>query len=199
MQQQHYTVPAGVVDEALSSQRKRSAAHAVALLTACVAFEEGSRVQNSAAILAAADRAAAGGLLGAASKEAAVQPAAEDVQPLRVGLDGRETPMEPTAPFEEPVLCREVLRLLLAVVAAHSKVRRLATGWATHCSKPVLGLQQPCQCQLHCAALLVFALSCSLYYKDLAQQQCAHIAEQHQACGLDKLHTPAAVIECHPD
>ena len=169
MQRQCHTLPAGVVDEALSGQRKRSAAHAVALLTACMAFEEGSRVQNSAAILAAADRAAAGGLLGAASKEAAVQlPAAEDVHPLRVGLDDRETPMEPAAPFEEPVLCREVLRLLLAVVAAHGKVRRLATRWATHCSKPVLGLQQPCQCQLHCATLLVFALTRSLCYKDLA-------------------------------
>ena len=116
-------LPAGTADKALLNQRQRSAARAVALLTACVAFEEGARVQDSAAILAAAGRAAAGGLLGAASKTAAVQlPVTEDVQPLRVGLDDKETPAEPAAPFEEPVLCREVLRLLLAVVAAHSKV-----------------------------------------------------------------------------
>ena len=129
-------------------------------------------MQDSAAILAAADRAAAGGLLRAASKTAAVQlPAAEDVQPLRIGLDDRETPEEPAAPFEEPVLCREVLRLLLAVVAAHSKVRRLATGWATPCSDPVLGLQLPHQCQLHCAVLLMCALFRSLHHKDLAPQR----------------------------
>ena len=116
-------LPAGTADKALLNQRQRSAARAVALLTACVAFEEGARVQDSAAILAAAGRAAAGGLLGAASKTVAVQlPVTEDVQPLRVGLDDKETPAEPAAPFEEPVLCREVLRLLLAVVAAHSKV-----------------------------------------------------------------------------
>ena len=91
-------------------------------------------MQDSAAVLAAANKAAAGGLLGPVSKPAAVQlAAAEDVQPLRVGLDDRETPAEPAAPFEEPVLCHEVLRLLLAVVAAHSKVGRLATGWAAGC------------------------------------------------------------------
>lgn len=80
------TLPAGTADEALSGQRQRSAACAVALLAACVVFEEGARLQDPAAVPAAADKPAAGGLLGASSKKAAVQlPAAQDMQPLRIG------------------------------------------------------------------------------------------------------------------
>ena len=82
-------------------------------------------MEDPAAVLNAANRVASAGLLIPASSTAAAAAAVEDnasIQSPQAGA-GSGSVLSSDA-FRAPLLCKEVLQLLLAVVAAHSKVRK---------------------------------------------------------------------------